>query len=172
MTSALVLFLVPTLLFVLAFLYETYLSFYRLKYPRRGRKGYVTATWEFTHTLLVFAVVMLIMMFTQSLDSLAAAIFLPTFIAAVFLGLRAVCYIYIFYVRRSTAKIDWVDKVFALTHVGAALFLVITVASALWWMYKNHPVPNSEFVPYFIPGLVLVLAICAVPIGMLYGTKD
>ena len=172
MTAALILFLVPTLLFVLAFLYETYLSFYRLKYPRRGRNGYVNATWEFTHTLLVFAVVMLLMMFTTAIDSLATALFWPAFIAAIFIGLRAVCYIYIFYVRRSTSKIDWVDKVFAFTHVGAAVFLVLTVANALWWLYQNHPTPNSEFLPFFIPGLVLVLAVCAVPLGMLYGTRD
>lgn len=172
MIAALILFLTPVLLFVIAFLYETYLSFYRLKYPRRGRDGYVTTTWEFTHTLLVFAVVMLIMMFTTSLDSLASVLFWPVFIAATFLGIRAVCYIYIFYVRRNTAQIDWIDKVFAVTHVGAALFLVFAVGRALWWIHTTNPVPNSEFVPYFVPGLLLVLAVCAVPIGILYGTRD
>ena len=117
-----ILFLVPLLIFVSAFLYETWLSFVRLRNPAKGRSSYVTATWETTHTLLVFTVVMLLMTFTQALDQLAAAIFWPTFIAAVFLGLRAVAYIYIFYVRKTTAKANWIDWFFAFTHIGAALF--------------------------------------------------
>ena len=51
---------VPIVLFVVAFLYETWLSFRRLRpaAARKQRSGYVDATWEITHTLLVFAVVM------------------------------------------------------------------------------------------------------------------
>ncbi len=48
-----VLFLAPVLLFVAAFLYETWLSFMRLKNPKKGRTSYLAATWEVTHTLLV-----------------------------------------------------------------------------------------------------------------------
>ena len=166
-----VLFLVPVLLFVIAFLYETWLSFARLKSPKKGRASYLTATWEVTHTLLVFAVVMLLMTFTQSLTDLAHALFWPTFIAAVFIGLRAVAYLYIFYVRRDTKRIDVVDWGFAITHVGAALFLVLTVLDALIFIWTKHPVANTQFFPAFIPGLLLVLALCAVPLATLYRTK-
>jgi len=171
MTVAVILFLVPTLLFVIAFLYETFLSFKRLKNPKAGKTGYVAATWEVTHTLLVAAVVMLVMMFTQVIDSLSSAIFTAKFLAAVALGVRAVLYVYIFYVRTSK-KTNWIDWVFAVIHLVAALLLVVVVLQALWFLYKNNPPVNSEFVPVFIPGMIVVLLVCALPIFTLYKTKD
>lgn len=170
MIAALLLFLIPTLLFVLGFLYETYLSFIRLKNPKAGKSGYVNATWEVTHTLLIFAVVMLLMLFSRNVDGIASAIFTSTFIAALALVVRSACYSYIFYVRKGT-KTSWVDWVFALSHVVAALFLVVTVVKALWYLYQNNPPVNTQFLPYFIPGLVLVLGVCIMPIAMLYSTK-
>lgn len=170
MIAALLLFLIPTLLFVLGFLYETYLSFIRLKNPKAGKSGYVNATWEVTHTLLIFAVVMLLMLFSRNVDGIASAIFTSTFIAALALVVRSVCYSYIFYGRKSQ-RTTWVDWVFALSHVVAALFLVVTVVKALWYLYQNNPPVNTQFLPYFIPGLILVLGVCIMPMALLYSTK-
>lgn len=166
-----VVFLVPLTIFVLAFLYETWLSIARLRNPNAGKTGYVSATWEVTHTLLVFAVVMLLMTFTQDLVRLADALFWPTFIAAIALGLRAVAYIYIFYVRHNAKRIGAIDWFFALTHIVAAAFLVTVVVKALWFIWKNDPVANTQFFPIFIPGLILVLLVCVVPILTLYRAK-
>lgn len=166
-----IVFLVPLLIFVVAFLYETWLSFRRLRDAKAGRLGYVTATWEVTHTLLVFSVITLLMTFTQDLVHLADTLFWPTFVAAIALGLRAVAYLYIFYVRQTTRRANWIDWGFALTHVVAAVFLVLTVAKALWFILQNNPVANTQFFPIFIPGLILVLAVCIVPIITLYRTK-
>ncbi len=171
MTTALLLFLIPTILFVLAFLYETYLSFARLRNPKAGKSGYVSATWEITHTLLVTAVVMLLMMFTTVIDSLASAIFLATFLAAIALGVRSALYLHIFYVRTSK-KTSWVDWLFAFSHVVAAALLVLVVVQALMFLLSNNPVPNSEFVPYFIPGITVVIILCLAPIAILYKIKD
>jgi hypothetical protein len=171
MLAAVILFATPILLFVLAFLFETFLSFRRLTYPKVGRAGYLSATWEVTHTLLIFGVVMLVMLFTSSLNELSSAIFTSTFIAAAALTVRSATYTYIFYVRTSK-KTSWIDWTFALSHVVAALFLVVTVLKACWYLYKNNPPVNSQFIPAFIPGLVLVLAICIVPIITLYRTRD
>ncbi len=167
---ALVLIVTPVLLFVLAFLYETYISFKRLYKPKYKRQEYVSATWEVTHTLLVFAVVMLLMLFTKALDDLASTIFMSTFIAATALLVRSACYTYIFYARKKNV-INWVDWTFALSHVVAALFLVVTVVKALWFIFTKNPPINEQFIPAFIPGLVLVIAICAVPMTVLYKTK-
>lgn len=170
MVVALILFLVPTLLFVLGFLYETYLSFLRLKNPKAGKSGYVNATWEITHTLLIFAVVMLLMLFSRNIDGIATAIFMSTFMAALALIVRSTLYSYIFFARTSKVT-NWADWLFAVSHVVAALLLVVTVVKALWYIYKNNPPVNTQFIPFFIPGLVVVLAICALPIFMLYATK-
>lgn len=170
MVAALLLFLIPTLLFVIAFLYETYLSFARLKNPKLGKKEFVSATWEVTHTLLIFAVVMLLMLFSRNIDGIATAIFIPTFLAALALAVRLICYLYIFYVRQKN-KITAVDWVFAISHIVAALLLVVTVVKALLYIYQNNPPVNSQFIPYFIPGLLVVLAISAIPVLTLYSTK-
>lgn len=172
MASAVTLFLVPVLLFVATFLYETYLSLKRLNKSSRSRSNYVSATWEVTHTFLVAAVVMLVMMFTSSIDKLASAIFLATFLAAVGLGIRAVLYIFIFYVRQNPNKINWLDWAFAFSHIFAATFLVIVVVQALWFLYQNNPPANTQFLPYFIPGMIFVLIVTALPILVLYKTKD
>jgi len=172
MISAVVLFIIPVVLFVVTFLYETYLSFRRLKNPKAGKSGYLSATWEITHTLLVAAVVMLVMMFTASLDKLSSAIFLATFSAAVALGIRAVLYIYIFYVRNNQSKTNWIDWTFAMTHVAAAGLLVTVVVQALWFIYDNNPAANTQFLPYFVPGMIFVLLVTATPILVLYKTKD
>ncbi len=172
MTAAIVLFVIPTLLFVVAFLYETYLSFRRISKPKAGKTGYVSATWEVTHTLLVAAVVMLVMMFTSVIDQLSTAIFVATFLAAVVLGVRSVLYIYIFYVRDSRHKPGAIDWTFAFSHVVAAVLLVIVVAQALWFLYTNNPPANTQFLPYFIPGMLVVILITALPILILYKTKD
>lgn len=171
MLAAILLFIVPTLIFVVAFLYETFLSFMRLRNPKAGRGGYLSATWETTHTLLVFAVVMLVMMFTPSLDRLSSAIFTATFLAATALGVRAVLYLYIFYVRNSK-KTSWIDWTFALSHVAAALLLVLVVIQALLFIYQNNPPVNSQFVPLFLPGLAVVLLICLAPAVYLYKTRN
>ena len=170
MIGALILFLVPLVLFVAAFLYETYLSFVRLKNPKAGRTGYVNATWEVTHTLLVFTVVMLLMLFSSSLEKLADVMFLSTFLAATALAIRIACYLYIFYIRTSK-RTNWIDWTFAISHVAAAGLLVVTVLRALWFIYKEKPEVNSQFIPAFLPGLALVLALCAVPLMSLYFAK-
>lgn len=167
MIAGLLLFLIPTTLYLVAFLYETYLSLIRLKSLDTNKVGYVTATWEVTHTLLVFAVVMLLMMFTQSIVALSSAIFVSAFIALGALTVRAVTYLYIFYARKTDRR-SWVDWLFAISHLVAAVFLVNTVLRAVWFVVKNKPEANSQFLPYFIPGLVIVVAVCCLPMVMLY----
>jgi hypothetical protein len=168
MIWAYILIYLPILLFVVAFLYETYLSFARLRGKSRHR--YVDATWEVTHTLLIFGVVMLLMLFTKSIDVISDAIFIPTFLAATALLIRAACYIQIFYVREKP-NINWTDWTFAFSHVAAALLLVVVVIKSTWLLVTEHPEANLQFIPAFMPGLALVLAICAIPIYVIYSNK-
>lgn len=167
MVGVYLLIYVPILLFVLAFLYETYLSFARLFNKTKGRKGYVEATWEVTHTLLVFGVVMMLMLFTGVIDKISDAIFVPTFLAAVALGLRGICYIYLFYISESKKR-TWVDWLFAISHVVAALLLVVVVALFTWFLYSTNPAANTQFVAPFTIGLVFLLAVIGLPLTYLY----
>jgi cytochrome bd-type quinol oxidase subunit 2 len=171
MNSAYALFLIPLTLYVVAFLYETILSFLRLKNTEAGRTGYVHATWEITHTLLIFALVVMLMLFTKVIDDLGAVMFVPAFLAAVALTIRSMCYIYIFYVRNSTTT-SWIDWVFAGSHVAAASLLVLTAVRALLYLLQNQPPANTQFIPVFVPGLIVVVAICLAPMLFLYFTKS
>ncbi len=166
-----ILFLLPLVLFVVGFLYETYLSFRRLADPKAGKTGYVTATWEITHTLLIAAVVVLVMMFSHSIDGIAETIFTSTFVAAAALTVRYATYTYIFYVRE-TKKISWVDWTFAFSHVVAAVALVVSVVRVLWFLYQNNPSVNDQFLSLFVPGLIVTIVICAVPMAYLYMLRD
>lgn len=172
MTASLILILTPIVLFVVAFLYETFLSFRRLVGKQANTRGYVAATWEVTHTLLVAGVVILVMLFTDAIVELGSAIFTAAFLALSALTVRTVLYGYIFYVRRNQALRNWIDWLFACTHVVAALLLVVVVAQAMWFLYTAHPQPNTEFLPYFVPGLVGVVVLVAIPVFVLYRTKD
>jgi hypothetical protein len=116
----------------------------------------------------VFAVVMILMLYTQVLDQLAALIFWPTFLAAIALGLRGVCYIYIFYVRKNSERTNWIDWVFAIMHVVAALLLVTVVLQVTWFILTSGAAVNTEFIPAFLPGLLLVAGVVALPIWTLY----
>jgi cytochrome bd-type quinol oxidase subunit 2 len=170
MFSVYALIYVPIVLFVVAFLYETYLSIRRLFKPVPGLSGYVDATWEVTNTLLVFGVVMLLMLFTTSITAIASAIFTSTMLAGGALLVRAICYIHLFYAKpgRRVGVVDWL---FAASHLAAALLLVVTVVKASWLLYDAQPVANLQFVPYFLPGLAFVLAVCSLPLLRLYRTR-
>lgn len=170
MIGAYLLIYIPILLFVVAFLYETFLSLARLRGPYSTKHGYVDATWEVTNTLLVFGVVMLLMLFTRSIDVIASAIFTSTLIAGTALLVRSACYLYIFYVKTSR-KVGLVDWLFASSHLVAALALVVTVIEATIVLFTKHPIANLNFIPYFLPGLVFVLALCAIPLAKLYNSR-
>jgi cytochrome bd-type quinol oxidase subunit 2 len=162
---------VPILLFVVGFLYETYLSFARILHKGTGKQTYVSTTWEVTHTLLVFGVVMMLMLFTRHIDVIADAIFIPTFIAMTALFVRGLCYVYLFYItKRATPGVaDWI---FALSHIVAALFLVIVVLAFTYTLATHTFVANMQFVPPFLIGLAGILLLCAAPLGALYLQKD
>ena len=130
------------------------------------------ATWEITHTLLVFSLVMLLMLHTANLSALARVLFMPAFIAAFALSVRAFCYVYIFYVRDTKAPTDWFDWLFAISHGAALLTLALTAYRAVDFLRQPNLVVNHQFLGYFVPGLFVILAICTVPMVMLYKTKD
>lgn len=158
---------IPILLFVAAFLYETYLSFARLKEKRKGRGHYVDTTWEVTHTLLIFGVVMMLMLYTKYIDQIATAILIPAFLAMTALFVRGACYIYIFYIAEKKGR-RWVDWLFALSHVFAALFLVAVVGLFTLFLATNNPSANTQFIPAFSVGLIFIMAIVTLPLVFLY----
>ena len=167
MLGALTLFLVPVGLYVLAFLYESYLSFRRLFKTVGSGRSYVSVTWEVTHTLLVFALVMLLMMYSQVIDQLSTTIFNFAFLALGALTIRTCIYLYLFYVRKKQV-IGLLDWLFAFSHIAVAGLVITTVYEAVHFVIVTRPPVNSQFLPFFIPGLLLVIAVTFLPIVWLY----
>lgn len=158
---------IPILLFVLAFLYETLLSVLRLV-GYSERRGYVDSTWEITHTTLVFGVVMMLMLFTKNIDTIASVLFWPAFLAITFLMIRGATYIQIFYIRKNVKRRNWVDWTFMLSHLGAALTLVWAVIAFTLLLLGDTMQANTQFVPAFTTGLIVIVAIITGPIMYLY----
>jgi hypothetical protein len=93
------------------------------------------------------------------------------FLAGSFLVARGILYTYIFYVKQNNKnKIS--DWLFFLSHVGSLVFLALVVSKSILFVVNNHPESNSMFLPYFIPGEILTLALILGPMYVLYKIKD
>lgn len=162
--------LIPLVLYLAAFVVEAVMSFRRL-FNRKASSSYLSATWETTHTFLVVAVALNVAFFSQNLVEIARAAYLGLWIAAVGIGLRGAAYIYLFYVRQNRSRRDVVDYFFAGIHLVIAAGVGVLVIQLVPVLLTTELKPNTEFLPYMWPGLVLVLALCVGPIASLYRTR-
>lgn len=170
MYSGLILFLIPISIYVVLFIYETYLA-YKKAVRKDHKRNYVEVTWEMTHTLLIIGLILLFVIYSSSLNSIATAIFAPAFLAGLFLFIRGTLYSYIFYVsKKAYSKI--VDWTFFLVHVISLVFLALVAVDVINFVINNHPVANNNFMPYFIPGEIITLALILGPMYYLYRIKD
>lgn len=164
--------LVPLVLYLIAIIYETFYSFKRLTHVKIGG-DYLSATWEITHTLLILAVVYFITMFSLSLRLVASAVFISLFVVIFTFIIRGILYMYIFYIRTplQQKKRNWVDWLFALTNVVIIAALGVMIIEAVSSLWGKQIITNSDFIIWMLPGLVLVLAFCSIPVYQLYKTK-
>ncbi len=168
------LILVPLLFYVAVFSYETYLSIERIssKKLKRG-EAFVSATWEVTHTILVYAFVIFFVSHADLLPVIATTIFLPVVILMIALIARGTLYLYLFYGDIRISKIGklW-HRLFALTHIinlAAALWLTIAVT---YEIITRHFVASTDNVGLIALGLIPISLLCAVPLYKLYKTRD
>ena len=169
MYSGLVLFLIPIIIYVILFSYETYLSFLKA-ISKSHRRNYVEVTWEMTHTLLIIGLILFFVFYSSNLDQIAKTLFSAAFIAGSFLVIRGILYTYIFYVNKKESKtLNWS---FFISHVGSLAFLTLVVIKAVQFVVNNHPIANSNLLPYFIPGEIITLALILGPMYFMYRIKD
>ena len=164
--------LVPLVLFLAAFVLEAYMSFKRLAIVKPD-SPYMLHTWETSHTFLVVSVACFAAFFTSNLWELADAAFYGLFLAALFAGVRAMAYVYIFYVRDPAKRLvrNWIDWVYAICHVGMAAGVVVLLVQLLPVLFKTDLQANTQFLPWMWPGLILVLALCSIPVVSLYSSR-
>lgn len=162
--------LVPLVLYLPAFFYETMVAFRRLKVQRAG-SGYLHASWELTHTFLIVSVNYFIWLFADIIPKVGRQIYPWLMIAGAAFIVRAALYLYLFYFRASQ-KIDIVDQIFAWLHVAIIAGLLLIVEGVVIVLANNPYRVNTQFIPWMWPGLVLVLALCVGPVVKVYRARE
>lgn len=165
--------LIPLGLYLPLFSYETWSAFTRLN--KRGKRGgaYVDATWEVTHTFLIIGLTNFIWLFSANARGVAKAAYWGLITAGAAFIMRAILYLYIFYVSDlSTKHNKWPDKLFALSHIVVLVGLSYAIVNAWIELAGARVIINTQFIPWMWPGLVLLLALGSLPLIRLYTTKD
>ncbi len=164
--------LTPLVIFLVAYVVETYLSFKRLISPRNGR-DYLDATWEITHTFLVVSVALFVGFFSNNLVTIAHTTFFPLFFTSIFIGIRTLAYIYIFVISsaKKQQQRTWIDMVFAWSHIGVIAGLLYLLAVLIPQLLTTELIPNTSFIAWMVPGAVIIFIACLAPLISLYRIK-
>lgn len=165
--------IVPLALYVPLFLYETWCAFARLHNHEAGKTGYVDATWEVTHTFLILAVINTIWLYSSIMTTIAKSVYWGLLIAGALFIVRGILYMYLFYMQdfKKHNRITILDWLFALSHIGILGGLVYTIVQAGRILLTQSYSVNTQFIPFMWPGLILLLALGAIPLLKLYRTK-
>lgn len=155
-------------IYLLAFGYETVLSFWRLRRTPNGRAGYVDATWEVTHTLIVYVFTLFMITYSSALPDLAPSLFWPVLLTGVFLLTRAGLYLYIFYIRPAKRRVGLADYGFALSHLLILVGLLIAFVVAVSHIIQLNATPNLAYFGPLLPGLAVTLLVSVWPLWRLY----
>ncbi len=164
--------LMPLLIYIPMFGYETYIAFRRVGKPLDKGGEYLHATWESTHTFLILGVNYFVWLYSSAIVEVAMATFTALLIFGAAFIVRAVIYTYLFYIKIIDKPNVVVDRLFAWTHVVMALSLTVTVIVASRIMLSGTYQPNHTFLPLLWPGLILMVPLVSVPLYFLYRTKS
>ena len=165
------LILLPVAAWLTAFGYETWLALGRSE-TGNFKKGdaYVHASWEITHTLLVYAFTVFLISHADSLSLLDTALFLPVCVFMIALILRGCLYLYLFYGE----NIKWPQlcyNLFAITHVVSIVAILSGAVNVAFIIMTFSIQPSTDHLPIVTVGFVLTAAVCAVPIWAAYHQK-
>jgi len=157
---------VPLGLYVLAFSYETFAAFRRIAKP----SGYINATWEITHTLLVLAITNFTWLWSDAMVAVAHEAYWGLIVAAAAFVLRAILYIYLFFAAPN-GKHPAASWLFALCHAAMFVGLVYAIVATVHVLSTQDYAVNDQLIPYMWPSLVASVVICALPVLQSYRRK-
>ncbi len=149
-------------LYAVGFGYETIMSFWRLSSTKT--ELYPSASWEIIHTTLVLAFATFMVTHGPVLPDLAPLIMTPFLIAVAGFFLRGALQLLIFFQREKTTTHTWADWAFAVCHLVILVpFLYATVVTTTYLVTHTAEVLTDMLV-WFIPGLLVGIAINLIPI--------
>lgn len=162
---------IPLLVYIPMFLVETYISFRRIGKPLDKGGEYLHATWEATHTFLILGLNYFMWLYSSAVVDVARAVFIPLITFGAVFIIRAILYVYLFYIRESKTPILLVDWLFAGSHLMMlACISMVTVLTTTVLSIGNYE-PNGILLPLLYPGLFLMIPLIGVPLYFLYKTK-
>ncbi len=166
------LILIPVVCWLTAFGYETWIALgradsadYSLGVP------YVHASWEITHTLLVYAFTIFIISHADALPLLDRTLFLPVCVFMVSLIVRGCLYLYLFYGDIKHPKMIW-HNLFAISHIIMLVAIILGALGTFFTLRLYSFSPNTDNLVIVAIGFVLTSALCFLPIYTAYQHKD
>lgn len=168
--SALWFIILPMLVYIPMFLVEVYIAFRRIGKPLDKGGEYLHATWEATHTFLILSVNYFMWLFSSAIVDVAKAVFVPLLTFGGVFIVRAVLYIYLFYIKKSNKPNLLADWSFALCHIVMLVCLVYIAVVTTTTLLGGDYAPNDFLPPLLYPGIFLMVPLVAVPVYFLYKT--
>ncbi len=169
--SALWFVVVPLMVYIPMFLVELYIAFRRIGKPLDKGGEYLHATWEATHTFLVLALNYFMWLYSSAIVDVARSVFIPLIMFGAVFIVRAILYIYLFYIKKSTKPNLIADWAFALCHVVMLVCIsYVTITTAQILLGGDYE-SNHILLPLLYPGLFLMIPLVSVPLYFLYKTR-
>ncbi len=169
--SAIWFVIVPLVIYIPMFLVELFIAFRRIGKPLDKGGEYLHATWEATHTFLILGLNYFMWLYSSAIVDVARAVFVPLIMFGAVFIIRAILYVYLFYIKKSTKPNLLADWLFAACHVLMfACISYVTFATANILINGSYE-PNQILLPLLYPGLFLMIPLVSVPLYFLYKTR-
>jgi hypothetical protein len=169
--SALGFVLLPLLIYLPMFFVEFYISFRRIGKPLDSGGEYLHATWEVTHTFLILSVNYFMWLFSDAIVDVGKAVFVPLITFGAIFIVRAILYVYLFYIKKTKKPNLLADWLFALCHVVMLVCLLYIAIATISVLLNGNYTPNDFLPALLYPGLFLMVPLVAMPIYFLYKTR-
>ncbi len=149
-----------------------FIAFRRIGKPLDKGGEYLHATWEATHTFLILGLNYFMWLYSGAIVEVARAVFIPLITFGAVFIVRAIFYVYLFYIKKSTKPDMLADWLFALCHVVMFVCIsYVTFATAQILIGGSYE-PNHILLPLLYPGLFLMIPLVSVPLYFLYKTRS
>ena len=163
--------IVPLIIYIPMFLVELYIAFRRIGKPLDKGGEYLHATWEATHTFLILGLNYFMWLYSSAIVDLARLVFVPLILFGAVFIVRAILYMYLFYIKKSNKPNLIVDWSFALCHIILFVCISLVTLTTAQLLLVGSYEPNHILLPLLYPGLFLMVPLISVPLYFLYKTK-
>lgn len=162
---------IPLLAYIPMFLVETYISFRRIGKSLDKGGEYLHATWEATHTFLILGLNYFMWLYSSAVVDVGKEVFVPLIAFGAVFIVRAIIYVYLFYIKSHEKPNLLADWLFAICHVVMISCITYITIATIRLLSAGYYETNDILLPLLYPGLFLMIPLISVPLYFLYKTK-